>query len=223
MGLPSPTELRLCHEAQVLFPAGLHTVGTRVFTIYYTVLRQSRGWLMRFAGGGLPSTKLRATKNSRSFFLDECVHLSDLRIEQTAVIKETLRIAVVTPLAFLAWCHHLVPYPEMQSYTHNVPPFSFTPQVISVLILRFSMNPHMSSIDPRLTDLIEVPKVAEQRPRRREPALSRGSPLTRDTVAPSISRLSLTLAPNPSLVGIFLTASPSPQMDVPGRFSRHCN
>ena len=38
-GLPSPTELQLCHEALVLFSAGSHTVGTTLMTGVYYLLR----------------------------------------------------------------------------------------------------------------------------------------------------------------------------------------
>jgi cytochrome P450 len=38
-GLPSPTEVQLCHEARVLFAAGSHTVGTTLMTGVYYLLR----------------------------------------------------------------------------------------------------------------------------------------------------------------------------------------
>jgi len=38
-GLPPPTELKLVHEARVLFAAGSHTVGTTLMTGVYYLLR----------------------------------------------------------------------------------------------------------------------------------------------------------------------------------------
>jgi hypothetical protein len=38
-GLPTPTELQLCHEARVLFAAGSHAVGTTLTTGVYHLLR----------------------------------------------------------------------------------------------------------------------------------------------------------------------------------------
>jgi cytochrome P450 len=47
-GLPSPTELQLCHEARVLFAAGSHTVGATLMTGVYNLLRspEAKQWLV---------------------------------------------------------------------------------------------------------------------------------------------------------------------------------
>ncbi|KAI0277339.1 cytochrome P450 [Russula aff. rugulosa BPL654] len=87
-GLPSPTALQLSHEGRVLFAAGSHTVGTTLMTGAYYLLRN-------------PEVKQRLVDEVRAAWpvLDQAPHHEDLEKLPflTAVIKETLRIAVTTP------------------------------------------------------------------------------------------------------------------------------
>ncbi|KAH9960414.1 putative cytochrome P450 [Russula dissimulans] len=93
-GRPALTALELMHEAKVLFAAGSHTTGTTLMTGTYHLLRS-------------PEAKQRLVDELFSVWpvLDQPPRYEELeklpflaqRIEQTAVIKETLRIAVPTP------------------------------------------------------------------------------------------------------------------------------
>jgi hypothetical protein len=87
-GLPQPTALKLCHEARVLFAAGSHTIGTTLMTGVYYLLRS-------------PEAKQRLVDEVRTVWplLDEAPSYEELEKLPflTAVIKETLRIAVPTP------------------------------------------------------------------------------------------------------------------------------
>ena len=63
--------------------------------------RQSRGWLTNYTLCGPSSTKLRIMNNSRGFLswqVRSFLRLEfALRVEQTAVIKEALRISTAVP------------------------------------------------------------------------------------------------------------------------------
>jgi hypothetical protein len=87
-GLPSPTALQLSHEGRVLFAAGSHTVGTTLMTGVYYLLRN-------------PEAKQRLVDEVRTAWpvLDQAPRHEDLEKLPflTAVIKETLRIAITTP------------------------------------------------------------------------------------------------------------------------------
>ncbi|KAI0277342.1 cytochrome P450 [Russula aff. rugulosa BPL654] len=89
-GLPSPTALQLSHEGQVLFAAGSHTVGTTLMAGFYYLLRS-------------PEAKQRLVDEVRTAWpvLDQAPHYEDLEklpfLASTAVIKETLRMAISTP------------------------------------------------------------------------------------------------------------------------------
>ncbi|KAI0277341.1 putative cytochrome P450 [Russula aff. rugulosa BPL654] len=87
-GLPSPTALQLSHEGQVLFAAGSHTVGTTLMAGFYYLLRS-------------PEAKQRLVDEVRTAWpvLDQAPHYEDLEKLPflTAVIKETLRMAISTP------------------------------------------------------------------------------------------------------------------------------
>ncbi|KAF8464952.1 putative cytochrome P450 [Russula ochroleuca] len=96
-GLPPPTALQLSHEARVLFAAGSHTVGTTLMTGVFYLLRN-------------PGAKQRLVDEVRTAWpvLDEAPSYEELeklpflakfalRMKQTAVIKESLRIGTPTP------------------------------------------------------------------------------------------------------------------------------
>ncbi|KAI0250004.1 putative P450 monooxygenase [Lactifluus subvellereus] len=92
-----PTALQLQHEAEVLFAAGSHTIGTALMTGVYYLLRS-------------PESKQRLVDELRVAWpaLDQPLNYEELEklpflatlflsLEQTAVIKETLRLATTTP------------------------------------------------------------------------------------------------------------------------------
>ncbi|KAF8488483.1 putative P450 monooxygenase [Russula emetica] len=87
-GLPSPTALQLSHEGRVLFAAGSHAVGTTLMTGVYHLLRNQEA-------------KQRLVDEVRTAWpvLDQAPRYEDFEKLPflTAVIKETLRIAVATP------------------------------------------------------------------------------------------------------------------------------
>ncbi|KAI9508110.1 cytochrome P450 [Russula earlei] len=87
-GRPPPTVLQLKHEALVLFAAGSHTVGTTLMIGVYYLLRN-------------PEAKQKLVEEVHSVWpiLDQAPRYEDLEKLPllTAVIKETLRLAVPTP------------------------------------------------------------------------------------------------------------------------------
>ncbi|KAH9985202.1 putative cytochrome P450 [Russula compacta] len=87
-GRPAPTALYLQHEAQLLFAAGSHTVGTALMIGTYHVLRN-------------PDAKHELVEELRTAWpvIDEPPSYEELEKLPflTAVIKETLRVAVPTP------------------------------------------------------------------------------------------------------------------------------
>ncbi|KAF8506098.1 cytochrome P450 [Russula emetica] len=87
-GHPPPTASQLCHEARVLFIAGSHTVGTTLMTGVYHILRN-------------PEVKQRLVDEVRTAWpvLDQAPSYEVLEKlpYMTAIIKETLRMAVTLP------------------------------------------------------------------------------------------------------------------------------
>ena len=107
-GLPSQpmTELRLCHEARVLFAAGSHTIGTTLMIGLYYLLRSPEAKQrlvdeVRTAWPALdraPSYEELEKLPFLASLFNSFIRLEfDPSMEQTAVIKETLRISVPTP------------------------------------------------------------------------------------------------------------------------------
>jgi len=87
-GHPVPTALQLQHEAEVLFTAGSHTTGTTLMTGVYYLLRS-------------PEAKQRLVDELRAAWpaLDQPPNYEELEKLPflTAVIKETLRLAIPVP------------------------------------------------------------------------------------------------------------------------------
>ncbi|KAI0277356.1 putative cytochrome P450 [Russula aff. rugulosa BPL654] len=114
-GLPPPTVSRLCHDAQTLFAAGSHTTGTTLMTGTFYVLRNPEAqqrlvdelhtvWpVLDQAPSYEQLEKLPFLVNA---FICQIYEFA-LRMEQTAVIKEALRISTAVPAGLPRIVPHL--------------------------------------------------------------------------------------------------------------------
>jgi len=122
-GGPMPTAIQLQNEAQVLFAAGSHTVGTTLMVGAYYLLRS-------------PEAKKRLEAEVRAAWpvLDQPPSYEELEKLPflTAVIKETLRLAVPTP----AGLPRVVPPPGAVISGVRIPGGSVVSQ--SVVFVSFS-------------------------------------------------------------------------------------
>ena len=102
-----PTATQLQNEAQVLFAAGSHTVGTTLMIGAYYLLRSPEAkqrleaevraaWPVFDQPPSYEELEKLPFLASSSILLDVPSELTG-RMEQTAIIKETLRLAVPTP------------------------------------------------------------------------------------------------------------------------------